>query len=90
MADRYYVNSSNTKETQTVYIRRNEERIILIGTQQHRPITGPKSFIGSFCSAQGELRQYKGYTQIDSDGREYYAPFITQITVYEEFEFLYE
>ena len=48
MADRYYVNSSNTKETQTVYIRRNEERIILIGTQQHRPITGPKSFIGSF------------------------------------------
>ena len=30
MADRYYVNSSNTKETQTVYIRRNEERIILL------------------------------------------------------------
>ena len=48
MADRYYVNSSKTKETQTVYIRRNEERIILIGTQQLRPITGPKSFIGSF------------------------------------------
>ena len=36
------------------------------------------------------LQHYKGYTQIDSDGREYYAPFITQITVYEEFEFLYE
>ena len=45
MADRYYVNSSNTKETQTVYIRRNEERIILIGTQQHRPINNLKSFI---------------------------------------------
>ncbi|MDY2781800.1 MAG: hypothetical protein SOT80_00180 [Candidatus Pseudoruminococcus sp.] len=48
MADRYFVNSSNPNEIQTILIRKNEERIILIGTQQHRPITGPRSFIGSF------------------------------------------
>ena len=48
MADRYYVNSSNTKETQTVYIRRNEERIVFIGSQIHRPIDDLKSFIGAF------------------------------------------
>lgn len=48
MANRYYVDSSNTKENQTVYIRRNEERIVFIGSQIHRPIEDPKSFIGAF------------------------------------------
>lgn len=48
MPERYYVNSSKVNEVQTILIKKNEERIILIGTQQHRPITGPSSFIGSF------------------------------------------
>ena len=47
MADRYFVDSSKVIELQTVYIRKNEERIILIGTQQHRPINDPKSLVGS-------------------------------------------
>lgn len=81
MADRYYVNSSNTKEIQTVYIRRNEERIILIGTQQHRPITGPKSFIGSFVydvnkwsKMMFDIRLYGKFYQIKKKtGRFYYV-----------------
>lgn len=46
MADRYFVNSSNTKEIQTMYICRNEERIVFIGSQIHRPIdtSNPKQF----------------------------------------------
>ena len=47
MTDRYFVDGAKVGELQTVYIRRKEERIILIGTQRHRPIKGPKSFIGS-------------------------------------------
>ena len=47
MADRYFVDSSKVIELQTVYIRKNKERIILIGTQQHRPINAPKSLVGS-------------------------------------------
>lgn len=47
MADRYFVNSFNTKKIQTVYMRRNEERIVFIGSQIHRPIdiSNPKQII---------------------------------------------
>lgn len=48
MSEKYYVDSSKVYEMQTVFIRKKEERIILIGTQQHRPINNLKSFIGSF------------------------------------------
>lgn len=47
MSDKYFVDSSKVGELQTVYIKKNEERIILIGTQQHRPIKDLKSFAGS-------------------------------------------
>ena len=48
MADRYFVNSTTTNETQIVYIYRNEERIVFIGSQIHRPISDIKSFVGAF------------------------------------------
>jgi len=45
MSEKYYVDSSKVYEMQTVFIRKKEERIILIGTQQHKPINNLKSFI---------------------------------------------
>lgn len=48
MSDRYFVNSSKPNQVQTVMFRKDEERIIVIGTQQHRPIHDFPSFLGSF------------------------------------------